>query len=58
MLSAVADRWDALELWLTQLAFPIQVLLAIVVLLPLCWGTAAVVDRGVDRVLGWWRSGG
>jgi elongation factor P--beta-lysine ligase len=48
---AVLDSWDAFELWLTQLAFPLQVLLALVVLLPLCWGTAAGVDRLVDRVL-------
>ncbi len=47
---AIADWWDAIELWVTQLAFPLQVVLAIVVLVPLCWYTAAGVDRLVDAV--------
>ena len=50
MLRAVADRWDAVELWVTQLAFPFQVVLAIVVVLPLCWGVAGLLDRAVDAV--------
>jgi elongation factor P--beta-lysine ligase len=50
--SAVADWWDAVELWLTQLAFPFQVVLALLVLVPLCWGVAAGVDRLVDAVAG------
>jgi len=41
----LADWWDAAELWLTQLAFPFQVRLAIVVLLPLCWLVAGLLDR-------------
>ncbi|GAA4560767.1 hypothetical protein [Pseudonocardia xishanensis] len=45
MTRAIADWWDALELWLTQLAFPLQVALAIVVLLPLCWLVAGLADR-------------
>ncbi len=40
--------WDAVELWLTQLPFGFQVLLAALVVVPLCWGTAVLVDRGVD----------
>jgi elongation factor P--beta-lysine ligase len=48
MLHAVADWWDAVELWITQLPFPMQVVLAILLVLPLCWGTAA----GVDRLVG------
>lgn len=48
MVRALADWWDAVELWLTQLPFPFQVVLAAVVLLPLCWGVAAGVDRLVD----------
>jgi hypothetical protein len=51
---AVADWWDAVELWLTQLAFPLQVVLAAAVLLPLCWAAAAVLDRGVDAVACRW----
>ena len=45
---AIADWWDAFELWLTQLAFPFQVVLAILVVVPLCWFVAAGVDRLVD----------
>jgi elongation factor P--beta-lysine ligase len=51
VLRALADWWDAVELWLTQLAFPFQVVLAVVVFLPLCWGVAAGADRLVDLVL-------
>lgn len=51
MLRAIANWWDAVELWLTQLAFPFQVLLAVLVLLPLCWGVAAGVDRVVDLMI-------
>ncbi len=47
---AIADWWDAVELWITQLAFPLQVVLAIVVLVPLCWFVSAGVDRLVDAV--------
>lgn len=47
---AIADWWDAIELWITQLAFPFQVVLAIIVLVPLCWFVAAGVDRLVDVV--------
>ena len=48
MVRAIVDWWDAVELWLTQLAFPFQVALAIVVGLPLCWLAAAGIDRLVD----------
>jgi hypothetical protein len=48
VVRAIADWWDAVELWLTQLEFPFQVALAIVVGLPLCWLAAAGIDRLVD----------
>ena len=48
MLRELANRWDAFELWVTQLAFPFQVVLAIIVVLPLCWGVAGMLDRAVD----------
>ena len=51
MLRAVADWWDAVELWLTQLPFGFQVLLATVVLVPLCWGTAVLSDRVVNAAV-------
>lgn len=49
-MRAVADWWDAVELWITQLPFPLQVVLAVVMVVPLCWGTSAGVDRLVDLV--------
>jgi hypothetical protein len=52
VVRAVADWWDAVELWLTQLPFALQVVLAIVVVVPLFWGVAAGVDTLVDRVAG------
>jgi hypothetical protein len=51
VVRAIADWWDAVELWLTQLAFPFQVALAILVGLPLCWFAAAGIDRLVDVVI-------
>ena len=51
MLREVANRWDAVELRVTQLAFPFQVVLAIFVVLPLCWGVAGLLDRAVDAVV-------
>ena len=51
MLRELANRWDAFELWVTQLAFPFQVVLAIVVVLPLCWAAAGLLDRAVDAVV-------
>ncbi len=50
MWRALVNSWDALELWLTQLPFPFQVLFAIVVLLPVCWGAAILVDRVSDVI--------
>ena len=46
----MADWWDAVELWLTQLPFEFQVVLATVVLVPLCWGVAVAADRGADAL--------
>jgi hypothetical protein len=51
VLRAVADWWDAVELWLTQLPFGFQVLLATFVLVPLCWGTAVLSDRVVNAAV-------
>lgn len=49
---ALANWYDAVELWVTQLAFPLQVLLAVVVVLPLCFGVALLLDRVADAVAG------
>lgn len=48
MLRELANRWDAVELWVTSLPFPLQVVLAIVIVLPLCWAVAGLLDRAVD----------
>ncbi|MBW0105630.1 hypothetical protein [Pseudonocardia sp. KRD291] len=48
-MRAIVDGWDAVELWVTQLAFLFQVLLVIVVLLPLCAVVATLVDRLTER---------
>ena len=50
MLQWLADWWDAIELWVAQLWFPIQFALVMLVLLPACFGVAWLVDRIVDRV--------
>ena len=42
----LADWWDAVELWVTQLAFRFQVVLVILVVLPVC----ALVATGLDRL--------
>lgn len=40
--------WDGVELWLTQLWLPLQFGLLMLVLLPVCWWAARMIDRGVD----------
>ncbi len=54
MWGRVAVWWDSVELWLTQLVFPVQVALVLAVLLPLCFLAAYAIDRGVDRVSDRW----
>lgn len=51
VVRALVDWWDSVELWLTQLPFPVQVLLAAVVLLPLLWWVAAAADRLLDAAV-------
>lgn len=50
MLEWLVDWWDGVELWLVQLPYPLQVTLVLAVLLPLAWGVARLIDRGVDRL--------
>jgi hypothetical protein len=49
---ALADWYDAVELWVTQLAFPLQVVLAVLVVLPVCFGAALLMDRVAGAVIG------
>jgi hypothetical protein len=46
----LSNWWDGVDLWLTQVAFPFQFVLVMVVLLPLCLVVAWAIDRLVDRV--------
>lgn len=48
-VDTIVDGWDAFELWVTQLAFPFQVALVIIVLLPLCAAVATLLDRVTER---------
>ncbi|RKT82794.1 hypothetical protein SAMN05421805_104266 [Saccharopolyspora antimicrobica] len=48
MLEWLVEWYDGVELWLVQLPYPLQVALVFAVLLPLCWGLARVIDRGID----------
>jgi hypothetical protein len=50
VLPWLANWWDAVALWLSDLAFPFQFALVIVVLAPLCFLVAWGVDRVVDLV--------
>ncbi|MGC7094137.1 hypothetical protein ACPZ19_05695 [Amycolatopsis lurida] len=53
MLDGLSDWWDSVELWLAQLWFPVQFILVMAVLLPLCAGLAWLIDRTVDRLSRW-----
>lgn len=46
----LVDWWDAVELWLVQLLYPLQVALVMAVLLPLCWAATRVIDYVVGMV--------
>ncbi|GAA2350219.1 hypothetical protein GCM10009854_29990 [Saccharopolyspora halophila] len=48
VLEMVVAWYDGVELWLVQLAYPLQVALVLAVLVPLCWGVARGVDRALD----------
>jgi hypothetical protein len=46
----LGNWWDGVELWLTQLAFPLQFALVIAVLAPICLVAAWGIDRAVDLI--------
>jgi hypothetical protein len=48
----LANWWDGVDLWLSQLAFPFQFAVVIAVLAPFCVGVAWLIDRAVDLVSG------
>jgi hypothetical protein len=46
----LANWWDNVDLWLSQLAFPFQFAIVIAVLAPVCVGLAWLIDHVVDLV--------
>ncbi|MFD0486626.1 hypothetical protein ACFQ0O_05695 [Saccharopolyspora spinosporotrichia] len=46
----LVEWWDAAELWLVQLPYPLQVMLVLAVLVPLAWGVGWLIDRGIDAL--------
>jgi hypothetical protein len=44
------EAWDAVELWLVQLPYPLLVALVLAVLVPGFWGLSQVINRVVDEV--------
>ncbi|SFP99215.1 hypothetical protein SAMN05421810_104129 [Amycolatopsis arida] len=50
MLDGLTAWWDTFELWLAQRWFPVQFVLVMAVLVPLCLGVAWVLGWLVDRL--------
>ncbi|MFD8499807.1 hypothetical protein [Amycolatopsis sp. NPDC059657] len=57
MFNGLADWWDGVELWLAQLWFPLQFILVLAVLVPLCLLLAWVIDKAVGALAGWLGTG-
>jgi hypothetical protein len=53
----LANWWDGVDLWLSQLAFPFQFAIVIAVLAPVCLGLAWLIDHVVDLVPGLFSGG-
>jgi len=47
----VPDAVDAVEAWITGQSYWVQVPVLLLVLLPLAWVLAGLIDRIVDRIL-------
>ena len=50
MLDKLSAWWDAVELWVVELWFPLQFLVVMAVVVPVCLVVAWGVDRGVARL--------
>ncbi|HEX3589673.1 MAG TPA: hypothetical protein VHV74_08570, partial [Pseudonocardiaceae bacterium] len=48
----LANWWDGVDLWLSQLAFPFQFAIVIAVLAPVCLGLTWLIECVVDLVSG------
>lgn len=53
MLNGLANWWDGVELWLAQAWFPVQFVLVMVVVVPLCLLAAWAIDKLVGRCGRW-----
>jgi hypothetical protein len=53
VFNGLADWWDGAELWLAQSWFPVQFVLVMAVLVPLCLGVAWLIDKLVGMIAGW-----
>ncbi|GAA1243155.1 hypothetical protein GCM10009676_30870 [Prauserella halophila] len=51
MFDGVARWWDGFELWLAQQWFPLQFVLVVAVLLPICAAATWVLRCGVDLAM-------
>ncbi|GAA5113086.1 hypothetical protein [Haloechinothrix salitolerans] len=50
MLGELGAWWDSVELWVVQLWFPLQFVVVMAAVVPVCLIAAWAVDRAVDRV--------
>jgi hypothetical protein len=53
VVNGLIDWWDGAELWLAQQWFPLQFVLVMAVLVPVCLGVAWLIDKVVDKLAGW-----
>lgn len=53
MFNGLADWWDGVELWLAQAGFPVQFVLVMAVVVPLCLVAAWVLDKVVGILARW-----
>jgi hypothetical protein len=53
VFDGLADWWDGVELWLAQAWFPVQFVLVMVVVVPLCLLAAWAIDKLVEQFPRW-----
>jgi hypothetical protein len=53
VFNGLADWWDGVELWLAQAWFPVQFVLVMLVVVPLCLAAAWVLDKLVGLFVRW-----
>lgn len=55
VFDGLAQWWGAVELWLAQQWFPVQFVLVMAVVVPLCFGLTVLGDRVCGAVVSWQR---